>query len=333
MKKKILVTLLLVVVISMLAAFAPAEEEKTVKVCVSWNEKVHSLIQAWQDYMEMYAKELEPETGIKYEWIVNVANGDANLQNNNIADCINQKVDYIVARAQDSGTIGASIKAAEEAGIPFITFDRASTSGEPTAHVGEDGYLQARSTAEAFAALLKEKGVQGKCIELQGDLLDNTAVLRHKAWSEVEKELGAWTTVAEVPTEWKPEKFYQGALNALQANPDANCMYVASDFAFSSVENALSAVDKDAPTGEPNHIWMAADDINPMGYDAMVNGIIDVGTTWEAYSVSVLLVDTLNKMVKGEPFEKENLISGRLATPENVASLEYLYSTDPKYAD
>ncbi|MHC1773375.1 MAG: sugar ABC transporter substrate-binding protein [Flexilinea sp.] len=333
MKKKIFVTLLLVVVISMLAAFAPAEQEKTVKVCVSWNEKVHSLIQAWQDYMEMYAAELTPETGITYEWIINVANGDANLQNNNIQDCINQKVDYIVARAQDSGTIGASIKAAEAAGIPFITFDRASTSGEPTTHVGEDGYLQTRSTAEAFAALLKEKGVEGKCIELQGDLLDNTAVLRHNAWADVEKELGAWETIAEVPTEWKPEKFYQGALNALQANPDANCMYVASDFAFSSVENALSAVDKLAATGEANHIWMAADDINPMGYDAMVNGIIDLGTTWEAYSVSVLLVDTLNKLVKGEPVEKQYLISGRLATPENVNSLEFLYSLDPKYTD
>ena len=175
--------------------------------------------------------------------------------------------------------------------------------------------------------------MEGKCIELQGDLLDNTAVLRHNAWAEVEKELGAWTTIAEVPTEWKPEKFYQGALNALQANPDANCMYVASDFAFSSVENALSAVDKDAPAGDPKHIWMAADDINPMGYEAMVNGIIDVGTTWEAYSVSVLLVDTLNKMVNGEPYEKVNLIAGRLATPENVQTLEYLYSTDPKYAD
>ena len=333
MKKKLLFSLVFIIVLLSVVAFSPVEQEKTVKVCVSWNEKVHSLIQAWQDYMEMYAAELEPETGIKYEWIVNVANGDANLQNNNIQDCINQKADYIVARAQDSGTIGAGIKAAEEAGIPFITFDRQSTSGDPTAHVGEDGYLQTKSTAEAFAKLLQDNGIEGKCIELQGDLLDNTAVLRHNAWADTEAETGAWVTVAEVPTEWKPEKFYQGALNALQANPEANCMYVASDFAFSSVENALSAVDKLAPTGEANHFWMAADDLNPLGYESMLAGIIDVGTTWEAYSVSVLLVDTLNKMVAGEEFEPINLISGRLATPENVDSLEYLFSKDPKYSD
>ena len=75
-------------------------------------------------------------------------------------------MDVIIARAFNSGAIGTSIKAAKDAGIPFITFDRGSTSGKPTAHVGGDSYDQARSTGLAFADILKKAGVQGKCIEL-----------------------------------------------------------------------------------------------------------------------------------------------------------------------
>jgi ABC-type sugar transport system substrate-binding protein len=63
-----------------------------------------------------------------------------------------------MARAFDSGAIGTSIKSAEKAGIPFITFDRGSTSGKPTAHVGGDSYDQAKQTAEAFAAILEKGG-------------------------------------------------------------------------------------------------------------------------------------------------------------------------------
>ena len=303
---------------------------KTVKVCVSWNEQIHSLIKAWEDYMQTYGTTSGLKNGVMFEWIINVANSDAVQQANNIQDCINQKVDVIVARAEDSGTIGASIAAAKAANIPFITLDRvAAASGpQPTAHVGEDSYKQALSTATAFAKLLKDKGVQGKCIEFEGDLLDMNAVFRHQAWTEVEKSEVAWTTVATVPTQWKPELFYSGGLNALQAHPEANCIYTASDFTFSSIENALQAVDKLAPTGDPKHVWVAADDLHPQGYAAMVKKYIDVGTTFEVYDQAVLLVDVLTKIALGQPVDASNLVSGRLATPDMVEKMSHLYARD-----
>jgi ribose transport system substrate-binding protein len=67
-----------------------------------------------------------------------------------------------VARAEDASAIGASIRAAKAANIPFMTFDRESATTKPTAHVGGDSYDQGKTTAEAFVALLQEKGVHGK---------------------------------------------------------------------------------------------------------------------------------------------------------------------------
>lgn len=312
------------------AAAAPAAAEKTFKVCVSWNEEIHSQIRAWRDFMEAHATEVGPANGIKFEWIDNVANGDAVQQANNIQDCINQKVDAIVVRAQDSGTIGASITAAKAANIPILLMDREAASGgpQPTAFIGEDTYKQAETTAKAFAALLKEKGVVGKCIEFQGDVLDKNAVNRSNAYHDVEKSEGAWVTVAQVPTEWKPEKFYSGGLNALQAHPEANCIYTASDFTFSSIENALEAVDKLYVTGDPKHVWVAGEDIHPQGYDAMVAKYYDLGTTFEVYDQAVLVVDVLIKVALGQTVDPVNLVSGRLATEDTVVAMDHLYARD-----
>lgn len=280
--------------------------------------------------MQAKSAEVGPANNIKFEWIDNVANGDAVQQANNIQDCINQKVDAIVVRAQDSGTIGASITAAKAANIPILLMDReaASDGPQPTAFIGEDTYKQAETTATAFAALLKEKGVQGKCIEFLGDVLDKNAVNRSNAYHDVEKATGAWETVAQVPTEWKPEKFYSGGLNALQAHPEANCIYTASDFTFSSIENALQAVDKYAKTGDPKHVWVAGEDIHPQGYDAMIAGYYDLGTTFEVYDQAVLVVDVLLKLALGQAVDPVNLVSGRLATAATVATMDHLYARD-----
>lgn len=122
-----------------------------------------------------------------FKWTINAANADPARQAANIDDLITAGVDVIIARAFDSGAIGAPIKAAKDAGIPFVTFDRGSTSGKPTAHVGGDGHDQARSTGLAFAEILKKAGVKDKCIELQGMLTDINAVNRSKGWNEVGK--------------------------------------------------------------------------------------------------------------------------------------------------
>jgi ABC-type sugar transport system substrate-binding protein len=58
---------------------------------------------------------------------------------------------------------------------------------------------------------------------------------------------------------------------------------------------------------------------------------IDVGTTWEAWDVAVMLDQVIVKLAKGEPVDAQSLITGRLATPENVESLEHLYAKE--YSD
>ena len=174
-------------------------QAKDFTVGLSWNAKESELVQKWEDYLILEGKSQGEPAGINFKWVINVANGDPARQAANIEDLINQGVNLIIARAEDSAAIGASIRAANSAGIPFITFDRASSSDKPTAHVGGDSYDQAKTTAEAFVALLKANNVQGKCIELQGALTDINAVNRSKGWHDVTDKSGVVVTVVSVP--------------------------------------------------------------------------------------------------------------------------------------
>jgi ribose transport system substrate-binding protein len=311
------------------AAAASGAHAKDFTVGLSWNAMDNQLPVKWQEYMQSEAKRQGTEAGVNFKWIINVADANPARQAANIEDLINQNVDLIVARAEDASAIGASIRAAKAANIPFMTFDRESATTKPTAHVGGDSYDQGKTTAEAFVALLKEKGVHGKCIELQGSLTDVNALNRSKAWHEVTDKSGVIETLQSVPTEWNPDLFRSGTVNALRAHPDANCMFIASDFALPAVQSALEGAGKWAKRGEPNHVWLATQDVFPEAVKAMSEGYVDVGTTYDAYAHAKEAIRVAILIAKGEKIDCPDnvcLAKGRLATQENIGTLENLWS-------
>jgi len=324
--------LVIAVVLAALAAVpAGARQSETVVVGLSWNVKDSELVQKWEDYLIEEGERQGQAAGIDFEWVINVANADPARQAANIEDLINQGVDLIVARAEDSAAIGASIRAADAAGIPFITFDRASTEVPPAAHVGGDSYDQGRTTAEAFVELLREEGVQGRCIELQGALTDENAINRSRAWHEVTDGSGVIETVVSVPTEWNPELFRSGTANALRAHPEANCLFLASDFAFSAVQSALEGAGRWAPRGEPNHMWLGTQEMFPEAVGARQAGYVDVGTTYDAFAHASEAIRVAIKLVNGEELDcgpDGCLAKGRLATQENIDTLPNLWSRE-----
>src|SRR5260370_30756089 len=102
-------------------------------VGLSWDTK-DTLVQAWEDYFQSESVTMGDAAGVHFKWTINVANNDPAQQASNIEDLINQGVDVIVARAKDGTAIGASVRAAKAANIPFVTFDRESSTINPTAH-------------------------------------------------------------------------------------------------------------------------------------------------------------------------------------------------------
>jgi len=315
--------------IAILALAGLPAAAKDVTIGLSWNAQDNVLPVKWEEYMRAEAKKQGPPAGLNIKWVVNVADADATRQAANIEDLINQGVDLIMARAQDAAAIGASIQAAQRAKIPFITFDRQSATTKPTAHVGGDSYDQAKTTAEAFIKLMKEKKVTAKCIELLGDLKDINAVNRTKAWHTVTDKSGVVSTIVQVPTEWNPDKFRSGADNALRAHPEANCMFLASDFCVPSVQSALEGAGKWKPRGDPKHMWIATQDMFPEAVVAMEQKYLDVGTVYDAFAHAKEAIRVAVLVLSGKPVDCPDAIclaKGRVATQENIATMENLWS-------
>lgn len=327
------ITLILMTIVNLQAA----NLEKVV-VGVSWDEKSIPLVQAWEDYLLAEAKENGPKHGLDFEFIVTVADLDPTRQAANIEDLIQQEADIIFARAKDGVAIGASMREARLEGIPFIAFDRKSLTDEQgVAHIGGDSYIQGRRTAEEMAKKLQAQGIEGKCIEVMGDLKDLNALARSNALNEVAKETGAFEVIIQVPTNWDPSLFLSGITTALQAKPEANCIFLASDFAWTAVKSALQSQGRWAKIGEPNHIFTATCDLFPDALKAMEEGYIDVTTTWDAYLHAKELFRVIVAVAKGEDPGCKNqesgscLVPGRVVTKDTLGSIENIWSRD--YAD
>jgi ribose transport system substrate-binding protein len=318
---------LLAVGILALSSFPAAAKDVTIGL--SWNAMDNALPVKWQEYMQAEAKTQGSAAGLNIKWIINVADTDPARQAANIEDLINQGVDLIMARAEDAAAIGSSIQAAQRAKIPFITFDRQSATTKPTAHVGGDSYDQAKTTAEAFLKLLKDQKVKAKCIELQGSLKDINAGNRSKAWHAMTDKSGIVSTVVSVPTEWNPDLFRSGSVNALRAHPEANCMFLASDFALTAVQSALEGAGKWAPRGQPNHMWIATQDMFPEAVKAMQAKYLDVGTVYDAFAHSKEAIRVAVRILTGKPVDCPEAIclaKGRVASQENIDTMENLWS-------
>ena len=344
--KKILFLIICVFLITGMAAFAGGKQEETagaaeesaetagdglreVTVGLSWNVKDDALIVAWEDYMVAYSEEHGRENGLDINWIINVADRDPSRQNANIEDLIVQDVDLIITRAEDGATIGSAVKAARDAGIPVITFDRESKTHKPNAHVGGDGFGMAYEGGKAFAEFLEEKGVFGKVIELHGDMKDQNAIDFHDGWAKAEEEFEQWETIVTIPTEWKPEKYESGLTNALQSHPEANAIYIHSDFAMDAVRAALEKAGKWKKSGEPGHMWTYSNVAATAALPAIEEGYIDVTGVWDAYYHARKAVEVMVRILNGEKMDDEMFkVPGRVVTPETVNTLENLWSRD-----
>jgi ABC-type sugar transport system substrate-binding protein len=280
-------------------------------------------------FMENYSKDYSKVIGRPIELIITVAGADTTRQTSDIEDLINRGVNVILASPLDSKAIGASIKAAHEANIPVVTFLRAAAPDveQPEANVGIAPVYQAYSTGMELARVLKEDGVQGKCINLQGDLRDENAILRDKGWNQAREETKAWEDVVTIPAEWLPEKALTGVTNALQAHPEANCMFVASDHYMASVQTALQQAKRWAPRGQKEHLYLASQDIFTEAIKMLKDGYIDANTELAVYDIAKTSIEVAVKVVnKKWDFQ----FPGRVGTPKNIDSLDNLWSAQLK---
>ena len=221
-------------------------------------------------------KQFASENGI--ELITTDAKSIADTQMQQIEDFITKGVDAIVMCPIDSGALAAAVQKANEAGIPVAAFDRNVTGAELAGLAESDNRALGAKAADLMAEAAKKSGValaDLKILELQGPLAASSALERSEGFVQRAEELGM-EVVLSLPTDFKMDLAYSAILDAYQANPDINAIYVPSDNAlYNGVESALLQLDRLKKVGEEGHIIITTVDGGPKGLDGVRNGYID----------------------------------------------------------
>ena len=218
--------------------------------------------------------------------VESIADGDANRQLQQVRTFVTRKVDGIVLVPKDSKTCVPAIKAANEAGIPIVLFNRpaAESPDLKLVNVVADNRTLTRETVAFMIEQARKSGKKHKAMVIIGDLGDINAVGRKDGFYDAVKGNEAIVeVVAEVPSEWNQEKARAGVVNALQANPDISFVFSSSDFLFPSVVAALKSANKYHKLGEPGHVILGGFDGDATAYQMLVDGYLDATGVQDVY--------------------------------------------------
>ncbi len=233
-----------------------------------------------------------------------IADGDANRQLQQVRTFVTRKVDGIVLVPKDSKTCIPAIKAANEAGIPIVLFNRpaAEAEGVKSVAVVADNRKLARETVAFMIEEARKTGKKQKAMLIVGDLGDINAVGRKDGFHDAVKgNEDVIDVVAEVPSEWNQEKARAGVVNALQANPEISFVFSSSDFLFPSVVAALKSANKYHKLNEPGHVILGGFDGDATAYQMLLDGYLDATGVQDVYFEAEQTVQALlDQMAKKE---------------------------------
>ena len=223
-----------------------------------------------------------------YTVVETVADGDANRQLQQVKNLITRGVDGIILVPKDAKTCGPMIRAANEAKIPIVLFNRpADTANASAVSVVADNLKLSQETTAFLIDQAKTRKKPVKTMVLLGDLSDSNAIHRRDGFEAAVKaanDAGAEIeVVARIPTEWNQEKAQAGVVNALQANPDIQLIFTSSDFLLPSIVSALKAGNKYHPADHPDHVLLGGFDGDATAYRMLKDGYLDATGVQDVY--------------------------------------------------
>jgi inositol transport system substrate-binding protein len=266
----------------------------------------------------------EKELGDNVKINIQVCQGDANVQNKQIQDMVTAGAQAIVCVYVDKEAILQSVKLCNEKNVPFIYCDRTLDS-TPDAKVAwgiaTDNYALTVNGWKWMADYARSQNVKLKVLELVGLLTDNNVLRRTKGFEDVMKDNSdIIERVQSVPTEFNLEKALAGTTNALQADPDINCIFMHSDYLLAPTIQALEAAGRYVKIGEPGHVIVMPFSGNSGSIKAMKDGYVEMTFGMDVYKCGYEAIFAGYNIVTGQKtYDAPADDPGFIITQENLS--------------
>lgn len=286
MKKLVLLAMAMLLIQSVAFAADP------IKIGVSFSDFE---TERWPVEAELM-KKLAAEQGV--EVVVQVANHDAKLQNDQIENLALQGVKAIVIIAEDGAAAASAVDAAAAQGIPCIAYDRLIKSANLAAYISFDNVAVGRAQGQGVI----DRVNKGKFVLLGGSPTDNNAILFRKGQMEVLQPLidkGDIKVVADQWVEnWAPANATKLMENILTAQGNAIDAVVASNDG-----TALGALQAMKAQGLAGKVPISGQDATAAGCKSIVEGELSMTVYKDVRLLTPMAIDMAVKLAKGEKLE------------------------------
>jgi ABC-type sugar transport system substrate-binding protein len=234
-----------------------------------------------------------------------MADGDPNRQLQQVRNFITRQVDGIILVPKDAKSCIPAIRAANDAGIPIVLFNRpADESSAKSVAVQADNFQIAKETVMFLIEQARQKGQKHKAMIVMGDLGDMNAIGRRDGFdAAVKGNEDIIEVVSRVPSEWNQEKAQAGVVNGLQAHPDISLIFTSSDFLLPSIASALKSARKYKMAGEPGHVILGGFDGDATAFQMLQAGYLDATGVQDVYFEASATVQALLDLLEGKEVE------------------------------
>lgn len=240
------------------------------------------------------------------------SDNDVQRQISNIQSMISRKVDAIIMTPINPSATVPVIKQARAAGIPVILLASEADTKDYTALISVDQ----RKFGAAGAEWLAEKlGGKGKIYALNGIPGLSTDTLRFEGAKSVFTKYPDIDIVADAHAQWDEAAAKSAVSNMLSAHPDVDGVWSQGGaMTLGAIEAFEAANKKLVPmVGENNNglmkRWIELSS-GSSGFDSI--GVVN--PTWQADDA----LKTAVRALKGQPFEKDQLLAPPTITEENL---------------
>ena len=249
------------------------------------------------------------------------ADKDAQRQASQIDSFLSQGASAIVAIPWDIEAAVTLAQTSIAAGVPFISMDQAPADLKAaTYHVGGDPCADGKVAGEFFVKAAA--GRPFKLLELQGGLANDNGIRRSKCLDEAMAGSPNITIVAQVPTDWNPQKALEGTENALQAHPDLAGIYAPWNDALQGIFSVLKQRGQLVPVGDPKHITIVSIDGTPLGCKAVRDRLIDLEIATPLPEMAKRAVAAAAKAASGQTVSPQaEFLPGIPYGPDDVAKV------------
>ena len=267
--------------------------------------------------MEEHAKSLD-NVSVQME----DAGGDISRQQSQVENFIASGVDGIIVMLVDADSGQAMSAAAEAAGIPLVFVNLMPPNGDnlpdKQAWVGSDEVLAGTLQAKEIC---KELGGKGEAVMLMGQL--GTSGQRGRT-EGVHQVLATPDCAGIKLLDEQTANYMRTPGLDLMSNWLSSGLKPAAVFANND-EMAIGAIQALKAAGVPmDQVVVGGVDATKDALAEMKAGNLDVTVFQNAKGQGVGAVDTVLRIIEGEPYEKKTFIPFELVTPANLAEYEAL---------